>query len=537
MPIPREQLVTSAVTFADTTTTKVGTGGSFTVTGQTAVGFNPGLAVSDLIVNGRKASADLTEAVTSVTLTRSITAASTITIVVEDPTRALVRSNIAQISAPAEPTNVSTTTVTTTPNAQVAPLLKSGLALAAQDPIDAQVSTSTTLKVSKEAYFPTTVKLTDGTTTLTFALVEIDKSGNTVTLTFEDILINQLRYCFNPTGYTAQDQTMTRAQIMAKVVQLALASLKGNKVAPKLIYPPTSVVGAVVDKTTLTWGTATNPDEDAWSFLVQAANSAQWRCFSTGTALVFGPDGWLLSKPVAATFREWTGAVGNIDFNFDIGKAEASATVNLTTGDSLAFAPGSVCRVDELGVCDGLWVASEMARELHQPDCTVQLAQPQPALTESQIAATDGSTAVGSGTNAAGQSLVTAGNIGGTAAGETSIAAAAITYAIAQVGKPYGWGQTGPASFDCSGLMLAAYRAAGLLIPRTSEAQYAGLPAVPLSTLIPGDLIFYEGVPPGHVVLYIGNGQTVQAPHTGANVFIGPIDAGAVGAARPSGAT
>lgn len=89
----------------------------------------------------------------------------------------------------------------------------------------------------------------------------------------------------------------------------------------------------------------------------------------------------------------------------------------------------------------------------------------------------------------------------------------AVNYAYSKLGKPYRYGATGPNSFDCSGLTQAAYRAAGVSIPRTSYAQLGGLKRVSLSSLKPGDIVgFYGG---GHVGIYIGNGYVIHAPRTG----------------------
>jgi len=81
-------------------------------------------------------------------------------------------------------------------------------------------------------------------------------------------------------------------------------------------------------------------------------------------------------------------------------------------------------------------------------------------------------------------------------------AAAAIAYARAQLGKPYQWGGTGPDAFDCSGLVMMAYRAAGVGIARTSQDQWATAPHVTKAE--PGDLVFFAGsdgtmTSPGHV--------------------------------------
>lgn len=105
------------------------------------------------------------------------------------------------------------------------------------------------------------------------------------------------------------------------------------------------------------------------------------------------------------------------------------------------------------------------------------------------------------------------------AVGISGTVQAAVAYAVAQVGKPYQWGATGPNAFDCSGLMQAAYNAAGVSISRTTYTQI--LDGSPVSGgLLPGDLVFPDT---GHVEMVISTTQTVQAPHTGAVVEIGPI--------------
>jgi len=99
---------------------------------------------------------------------------------------------------------------------------------------------------------------------------------------------------------------------------------------------------------------------------------------------------------------------------------------------------------------------------------------------------------------------------------------AAIAFALQQVGKPYQWGATGPNAFDCSGLAMAAWEAAGVEITRTTYTQvHQGSAVNPsIGSLLPGDLVFPD---PGHVQIYVGGNQIVEAPHTGANVRTGPV--------------
>ncbi|MET8622700.1 NlpC/P60 family protein [Kitasatospora sp. NPDC004669] len=112
-------------------------------------------------------------------------------------------------------------------------------------------------------------------------------------------------------------------------------------------------------------------------------------------------------------------------------------------------------------------------------------------------------------------------------------AATIVQFAYAQLGKPYGWGATGPNSFDCSGLTGAAYRAAGLKLSRMSQDQWNDGPRVARADLQPGDLVFFYG-DIHHVGIYIGDGKMIHAPRTGKNVEVLPVDAMPyVGAVRP----
>jgi len=110
-----------------------------------------------------------------------------------------------------------------------------------------------------------------------------------------------------------------------------------------------------------------------------------------------------------------------------------------------------------------------------------------------------------------------------------------LTFALAQLGKPYLFGGTGPDSYDCSWLVAAAYRTAMITLPRTSGPQYltgvAQGQTVPLTAAEPGDLIFFNpgeaGAPPdqpGHVGIYLGDGMMIDAPHTGTVIREEPVN-------------
>ena len=121
----------------------------------------------------------------------------------------------------------------------------------------------------------------------------------------------------------------------------------------------------------------------------------------------------------------------------------------------------------------------------------------------------------------------------------TQAVATAISFAEQQLGKPYLWGGTGPDAFDCSGLVMMAYRTAGISIARTSQDQWATEQRVPASAVQPGDLVFFAGsdgttTSPGHVGLVIGNGKMIEAYATGFPIRVASyIGRGAIGFTQP----
>ncbi|MTD58119.1 NlpC/P60 family protein [Amycolatopsis pithecellobii] len=107
-------------------------------------------------------------------------------------------------------------------------------------------------------------------------------------------------------------------------------------------------------------------------------------------------------------------------------------------------------------------------------------------------------------------------------------AAAAIAFALGERGKPYVWGATGPNSYDCSGLMLRAYQAAGITLDRVSQDQYHDGAMLPVRTAQPGDLLFWAYDPSNpntihHVAMYLGDGKIVEAQQTGVPVHVRPV--------------
>jgi cell wall-associated NlpC family hydrolase len=134
------------------------------------------------------------------------------------------------------------------------------------------------------------------------------------------------------------------------------------------------------------------------------------------------------------------------------------------------------------------------------------------------LTAAQRATVTGSGTASASHTL------SGSLPAVSGRAGAAVSYVESKLGDGYSYGATGSSVFDCSGLMLAAWAAAGVTIPRTSEEQASAAVSISESQLQPGDLIFFYGWLPSHVGMYIGNGYFIDARNTSVGVVEGSLD-------------
>ena len=115
-------------------------------------------------------------------------------------------------------------------------------------------------------------------------------------------------------------------------------------------------------------------------------------------------------------------------------------------------------------------------------------------------------------------------SVGGKVANPKAIAA--LTFAYAQLGKPYVWATEGPSTYDCSGLMWAAYRSTGYQLPRVANDQFHATQEIAPDQLLPGDMLFFsvtsrsDWTTISHVAMYVGDGLMIEAPRTGERVKV-----------------
>jgi cell wall-associated NlpC family hydrolase len=98
----------------------------------------------------------------------------------------------------------------------------------------------------------------------------------------------------------------------------------------------------------------------------------------------------------------------------------------------------------------------------------------------------------------------------------------AVKFAYAQLGKPYKYAASGPGSYDCSGLTMASWKAAGIALPHNAEMQWNAVSHISRGSLQPGDLVFYSGL--GHVAIYVGGNQVIHAPEPGEVVELASVN-------------
>ncbi|RST22310.1 glycoside hydrolase [Streptomyces sp. WAC04770] len=164
-------------------------------------------------------------------------------------------------------------------------------------------------------------------------------------------------------------------------------------------------------------------------------------------------------------------------------------------------------------------LAARQAAEAKEREAAEKKAREEAAKESAEAGGSGSGSGSGSGTGTGTSPGSGTGTGTGTGAGSGYAAKAekVLAFARAQIGKPYVWGATGPSSYDCSGLTKAAWREAGVTLPRTTWDQVKVGTRVATSDLQPGDLVFfYDDI--SHVGIYKGDGMMIHAPKPGANV-------------------
>ncbi len=215
------------------------------------------------------------------------------------------------------------------------------------------------------------------------------------------------------------------------------------------------------------------------------------------------------AEPVAETTLEMP--VLNLDLAAEVSSAVTTAAENTR----LAAVEGELTAQEE-SARTGAAAEAKQAKEAAQKAAEKKAKEEADRKAEAERATRDSDRTALKSTSAAATKAPQ--GTGTVTAPATGSAAAIVNFARAQVGKAYVMGGTGPSSFDCSGLVQAAYRQAGISLPRMSQAQSSAGTSVSLNALQPGDILYWGSKGSAyHVAIYVGGGKFVgaQNPSTG----------------------
>ena len=242
------------------------------------------------------------------------------------------------------------------------------------------------------------------------------------------------------------------------------------------------------------------------------------------------------AKPTGEASALWQGvADGGIAVSYTMGKLDKIPLGGTVTASGTTTKKLPVVAFGTLGIGGvNAVVSNATARQLGAPAGNAIVVSIKTADFTADVAAIGKLLPKGAGVEQL-VSLVSSGQAGTgsvtSAAAPSTAINTMLSAAMSRKGMPYVWGAEGPTSFDCSGLVQWSFAQAGIVMPRVAADQALSGPAVPVSQLQPGDLLFYHTDPTApnyisHVAIYLGNGWMIQAPEPGEYVEVVPAGFG-----------
>jgi cell wall-associated NlpC family hydrolase len=305
----------------------------------------------------------------------------------------------------------------------------------------------------------------------------------------------------------------------------AVAPLRQTVQADLLIVAPFSLPHSLLGKVTALPGMVAAERIEAVRMRIDGSDTAvvgvdpsQFRSFA--------------AKPTGEATALWQGvADGGIAVSYTMGKLDKIPLGGSVTASGVVTKKLPVVAFGTLGIGGVTAVMSDAtARQLGAPAGNAIVASVSTADFTADVAAIGRLLPKGAGVEQL-VSLVSSGQAGAgsvtSAAAPASAVSTMLSAAMSRRGMPYVWGAEGPTSFDCSGLVQWSFAQAGITMPRVAADQALSGPAVPVSQLRPGDLLFYHTDPTApryisHVAIYLGSGWMIQAPQPGQHVEVVP---------------
>jgi peptidoglycan DL-endopeptidase CwlO len=246
-------------------------------------------------------------------------------------------------------------------------------------------------------------------------------------------------------------------------------------------------------------------------------------------------------KQTRAASAELTAKLGPLEkelaqANADVGRVAAMAYRTGRVGTASALLQGQGAFVDRLGIMDQLArdrqqrVAGFTATEKQYADEKAKLDATQAKQTAQLKELADGKKKIEADLDklyemreaAYGSATSSGSSYTGSIPSVSGQAGVAVRFAYNAIGTPYVWAADGPDGYDCSGLTLAAWRAAGKTLPHNAAMQWDVVAHIGRGSLQPGDLVFYDGL--GHMGIYVGGGKVIHAPTFGESVKLSSVD-------------